>query len=161
MIIRDLDPNDVAEVLSIYAYYVANTSISFEYETPDFESFKLKCFDIKSKYGFLVGVEKGEIVGYAYANRFRERKAYDFIAETSIYVKNGQFNRGLGKQLYLALFCKMKVKGINELVGVITLPNDASIDFHKKLGFYEAGIIRNAGLKFDKLWDIGIWQKSL
>ncbi|MEO9088811.1 MAG: GNAT family N-acetyltransferase, partial [Rhodanobacter sp.] len=112
-------------------------------------------------YPWLVWEESSEVLAYAYAGRFRERAAYDWIAETSIYVRADALRRGIARHLYGVLLNVMRLQGINQAVGVITLPGVASVALHEALGFSSAGLWRQCGYKLDRWWDVGVWQKEL
>ncbi|MGB0430708.1 MAG: GNAT family N-acetyltransferase, partial [Bacteroidia bacterium] len=117
---------------------------------------------ISETYPFFVLTDQNNaVIGYAYANRFRERKAYDYIAESSVYLKHTEQRKGGGKMLYEALLNELKSIGIKEVIGVVTLPNKSSEKFHLKTGFVKSGTIKRAGIKFEKWWDIALYQKSL
>ena len=111
-------------------------------------------------YPWLVWEEAGEMLAYAYAGRFRERAAYDWIAETSIYVHADAQRRGIARRLYGALLEVMRLQGINQAVGVITLPGDVSVAMHEAMGFAPAGVWRQCGYKLGRWWDVGVWQKT-
>ncbi|MGN6227663.1 MAG: GNAT family N-acetyltransferase, partial [Dyella sp.] len=101
------------------------------------------------------------VLAYAYAGRFRERAAYDWIAETSIYVHEKARRRGIAKRLYGTLLEVMARQGINQAVGVITLPDETSVAMHEAMGFTPAGVWPKAGYKLGRWWDVGVWQKTL
>ena len=88
---------DASELLSIYAPYVRDTAISFEYDVPTLEEFQSRIINISTKYPYIKAVDNGEILGYAYAKAFSDRKAYDWSVETTIYVKQGRHRMGIGK----------------------------------------------------------------
>ena len=161
MHLRPFTVNDSQGILNIYSKYVEQTAISFEYETPDIAEFESRLRLISNTYPFLVAEGNNKILGYAYANRFRGRKAYDFIVESSVYVSKDAKQKGIGTALYSLLFNELKEKTIKEVVGVVTLPNNASCKFHERLGFKDAGTIKRAGFKFEKWWDIRFYQKSI
>ncbi len=106
-------------------------------------------------YPWLVWEERGRVLAYAYAGRFRERAAYDWIAETSIYVHADAQRRGVARTLYGVLLRVMTLQGINQAMGVITLPGEASVRMHESMGFAPAGVWRKAGYKLGQWWDVG------
>ncbi|MFY0673275.1 MAG: N-acetyltransferase [Bacteroidia bacterium] len=161
MTIRPFSINDAKKLLEIYSYYVLETTVSFEYQVPSSNSFNNRCLEISKNYPFYVLEIEGEIKGYAYANRFRGRKAYDFTVEISVYLQKEAKNRGLGSKLYHKLFKELTKEGFKEVIAVITLPNTESFHFHEKNGFQYAGKLLRAGFKFEKWWDIAFFQKSL
>jgi L-amino acid N-acyltransferase YncA len=101
------------------------------------------------------------VAGYAYAARFRERAAYRFVVETSIYVADGAQRRGVGRRLYGALIETLRVQGFVHAIGALALPNDASVTLHEALGFRAAGAYREVGFKQGQWIDVGIWQCTL
>jgi phosphinothricin acetyltransferase len=112
-------------------------------------------------YPWLVWEESGDVLAYAYAGRFRERAAYDWIAETSIYVHADVHRQGIARQLYEVLLNVMRLQGIHQAVGVISLPGTASVALHETMGFRAAGVWRQCGYKLGQWWDVGVWQKTL
>ena len=103
LIVRDACLCDAEDILGIYSYYVENTAISFEYKTPCICEFKERMKGIMKRYPYIVIEEEGKILGYAYANTFKDRKAYDWSVELSIYIKRDSRGNGLGRRLYEAL----------------------------------------------------------
>ncbi|MFC5740723.1 GNAT family N-acetyltransferase [Dyella tabacisoli] len=152
---------DAAAIHAIYAPAITDSAITFENELPGVEAM---CERIRTRlqhYPWLVWVEQGQVLAYAYATRFRERAAYDWIAETSIYVHADARRRGIARRLYAALLDSMRLQGINQAVGVITLPGKVSVALHESMGFDPAGVWRKAGYKLGQWWDVGVWQLQL
>lgn len=158
--IRSVTLNDTQELISIYAYYVLNTSITFEYDVPSIEVFKERIAKITQKYPFLVASMKNEIVGYAYATSYKERAAYDWSVETTVYVKQDKHALGIGKALYQHLENELKNKQIVNMLACITYPNPESIEFHSKLGFTTVGHFPKVGFKFNEWRDI-VWMQKV
>jgi phosphinothricin acetyltransferase len=100
-------------------------------------------------------------VGYAYATSWKARSAYRFTAESTVYLKHDFVGKGVGTQLYQNLIEQLRKSGFHCILATISLPNDASIGFHRKFGFTETGIIREVGLKFNRRIDVGIYQLIL
>ena len=100
VMIRLATPEDAVEILKIYAPYVENTAISFEYEVPSEEEFRERIESTLKRYPYIVAEQEGRIIGYAYVSIFHERKAYDWAVETSIYVDKDYKRSGCGKLLY-------------------------------------------------------------
>ena len=115
IVIRSASVNDAEALLNIYAYYVENTAITFEYEVPDLEEFQQRIANTLKKYPYLVVEKEGAILGYAYAGVFKDRAAYDWSAETTIYLKYDAVKCGLGRMLYEALEEEMKTRGFLNL----------------------------------------------
>lgn len=159
--IRAAVAEDADQLAELYNYYIRHTLITFEeveLSTGDFEE-RIK--RITAHYPFLVYENQGEIVGFAYGNKWRERSAYRFALESSVYVKQGHFGKKIGHQLYDQLFTKLKEQGCKQVIGVITLPNEVSVRMHEYFGFEKAAHFKQVGLKFDQWCDVGFWQKSL
>ena len=148
-------------LLSIYAPYVQDTAVSFEYDIPSLPEFQSRIRTISEEYPYLVCELDQNIVGYAYAHRHMERAAYQWNVEVSIYLLPQVQRRQIGTALYTALLEILKLQGLQTAISCITLPNDASLALHKSFGFTEIGVLRNAGYKFDAWRDV-IWlQKAL
>jgi L-amino acid N-acyltransferase YncA len=159
--IRIARAEDAQAIHAIYAPAVDDTAITFETEHPGVEAMRQRIITRLQHYPWLVWEENGQVLAYAYATRFRERAAYDWIAETSIYVHADARRRGIARKLYNALLDVMRLQGINQAVGVITLPGDISVALHEAMGFTPAGVWRKAGYKLGRWWDVGVWQREL
>lgn len=167
MKIEKVTIEDAAELLSIYEPYVRDTAISFEHEVPTLEEFQNRIMNISSKYPYIKAVDNGEILGFAYANTFKDRKAYDWAVETTIYIKQGKHRMGIGKLLYDQLERSLKSMGILNMNACIAVPvkedgrlTDGSYRFHKEMGFTLAGRFHNIGYKFNTWYDM-IWMEKM
>lgn len=167
MRIEKVSTNDAGELLALYAPYVINTAISFEYEIPTKEEFEARIQQISSKYPYLKAVENGEIVGYAYANTFKARAAYDYSVETTIYLKEGFKGKGIGKALYDSLEKSLTHMGILNMNACIAITDEedeyltnASKYFHEKMGFKEVGCFYKSGYKFNRWYNM-IWMEKI
>ena len=159
--IRIARDEDAAAIHTIYAPSIIDGIATFETVLPGVETMRERIQTRLQHYPWLVWDEGGEVLAYAYAGRFRERAAYDWIAETSIYVRADAHRRGIARRLYGTLLDVMRLQGINQAVGVITLPGEVSVVLHESMGFSPAGVWRNAGYKLERWWDVGVWQKEL
>jgi L-amino acid N-acyltransferase YncA len=159
--IRIAHADDAAAVHAIYVPAVTDSAITFETELPGIEAMRQRILTRLQHYPWLAWEENGKVLAYAYATRFRERAAYDWIAETSIYVHADARRRGIARTLYGVLLEVMRLQGINQAVGVITMPGEVSVALHEAMGFTPAGIWRKAGYKLGQWWDVGVWQKEL
>jgi L-amino acid N-acyltransferase YncA len=159
--IRIARDEDAAAIHAIYAPSVTDGVATFETELPGVVTMRERIRTRLQHYPWLVWVEGGEVLAYAYAGRFRERAAYDWIAETSIYVRADAHRRGIARRLYGVLLDTMRLQGINQAVGVITLPGTVSVAMHEAMGFASAGVWRQCGYKLGQWWDVGVWQKQL
>lgn len=159
--IRSLHIQDAQAVLDIYNYYVLNTTVTFDIDPISLETFKTKIEHIQANYPFLVFEEDGHILGYAYGSRFRPKPAYDYVVESTVYVKHGHHGKKIGTLLYAELLNKLKQMDLHTVVGVLTVPNDASIKLHERFGFKQVAKLDEVGFKFGQWQNIGIWQLFL
>lgn len=163
--IRPAEPRDAAAIAAIYAPHVEKGVVSFETEAPDAAAITARMAASDGLYPWIVatdGVAPDDLVlGYAYATRFREREAYRFVVETSIYLAPGAQGRGAGRLLYKALLDTLSAQGFTQAIGAITLPNEASIAVHEAVGFRRAGVYREVGYKHGQWLDVGFWQREL
>lgn len=159
--VRIADVDDAAAIHAIYAPLVSAGTATFETTLPGVEVMRERIRARLQQYPWLVWEEADQVLAYAYAGRFRERAAYDWIAETSIYVHADAHRRGIARRLYTCLLEVMRLQGIHQAVGVITLPGTVSVALHESMGFSPAGVWRNAGYKLQRWWDVGVWQKEL
>lgn len=154
--IRAATTNDAEAILNIYSYYVLHSHSTFELTPPSLEEMTKKISE--STYPWLV-IEKGdEVVGYAYATQWKPRVAYQNTIETSVYLKNGTEGNGYGAMIYQELIDQLKSQGYHTLLAGISLPNEASIKLHEKLGFQKVAHFKQTGYKFDRWIDVGYWQ---
>ena len=159
--IRNATEDDAAAMLAIYAPVVRDTAISFEFEPPSAGEFRGRVATILATHPCLVAVERGTVVGYAYASTWRARPAYARTAETTVYVAADARGRGVGWALMTELLARLRAGGFHRAVAGITLPNAASVALHEGLGFREVGVYRECGRKFDRWHDVGFWDLAL
>lgn len=159
MKIRTVTPADASQLLYIYAPYIENTSITFEYEVPTVEAFAERIRHTLEKYPYLAAEENGILAGYAYASAFKERDAYNWSAETSIYVREGMSRKGIGKALYTALEEILTKQHICNLCACIAYPNPTSIAFHESFGYKTVAHFHASGFKQDA-WNDMIWMEK-
>ncbi|HUH55664.1 MAG TPA: GNAT family N-acetyltransferase [Rhodanobacter sp.] len=159
--IRTARAEDAAAIHAIYAPSITHGVATFETELPGVDVMADRIRTRLQHYPWLVWEEAGEVLAYAYAGRFRERAAYDWIAETSIYVRDDAQRRGIARRLYGVLLEVMREQGLTQAVGVITLPGTVSVAMHETMGFTPAGVWRQSGYKMGQWWDVGVWQKEL
>ena len=159
--IRPVTAADTQQILDIYNFYVATSTVTFEEELVSLIDFQNRIDEITAKYPYLVYEENGQILGYAYAGVFRTRIAYRFSAESSVYVHKDHFKKGIGSQLYTALLPLMKEQGIKSAIGGVTLPNEGSVKLHEQFGFEKVAHFKAVGFKFDQWLDVGFWQLEL
>ena len=159
--IRQASTTDAVEIAKIYNAYVINSSVTFETEPVKLWDLERRIEEKLSKFDWLIGELNQQIVGYAYYGSFRSRAAYHHTVESTIYLSEGNQGKGLGKSLYSALIHSASEKGFRELIGVIALPNPASVGLHQALGFQQVGILHGIGHKCGKYLDVSLWQRSL
>ena len=167
IMIRMATLEDAENILNIYAYYIKNTAITFEYEVPSLEEFKERIAATLKKYPHLVAEKDGEILGYAYAGVFKDRAAYDWSAELSIYLKKEEIGHGVGRILYEALEKEMKERGFLNLYACIAYPEvedeyltKNSAKFHEHLGYKLVGEFQKCGYKFGRWYNM-IWMEKI
>ncbi|AXI66065.1 TPA: N-acetyltransferase [Streptococcus suis] len=159
--IRSARIEDAADLVAIYAPYVEKTAITFETEVPTVEAFASRIEKTLEKFPYLVAVEEGKIVGYAYASTYYARAAYDWTVEFSVYVQKEARGKGIGNLLYTALEEELTVRGFKNFLACIALPNPASIALHEKKGYQQVAHFKKVGYKFGTWHDIVWLQKSL
>lgn len=161
--IREAIYDDVGAILDIYNDYIVNTAYTFEEVPLSHAQMAERIHKIQVTEGFpwLVALIENQPVAYAYATKWKERSAYRYSVEATVYVAPGFHGRGLGTQLYQALFEKLKQLGINAVMGGITLPNPESIALHEKVGMKKVAHLEKVGFKFERWRDVGYWQINL
>ena len=159
MAIRMATKQDVPRILEIYAPYVENTAISFEYEVPSLESFTQRFLDITAQFPWLVWEENGKVLGYAYGSLPFARAAYQWSAEASIYLCPEACGKGIGKKLYAALEQLLQKQGYKKVYAIITTANDASIAFHKAVGYRHTATMPDCGYKLGA-WHGIVWMEK-
>lgn len=165
--IRVATEDDAEKLLEIYAYYVKNTAVSFEYEVPSLHEFRERIRRILERYPYLVSEREGSVVGYAYAGSFHTRAAYSRAAETTIYVAKDKKRQGVGKELYGALEKTLALQNIinlNACIGYPTVEDEYlsydSARFHERSGYRFVGEFHKCGYKFGRWYGI-IWMEKL
>ena len=152
MSIRFAKREDIPAILSIYAPFVEQTAVSFEYTTPTVEEMEKRMADITKQFPWLVWEENGQVLGYAYACAPFERAAFSWCAEPAIYIAPEARGKGVGKALYQQLETYLKAQGYVVLYALVTTDNPASIAFHKALGFSHLADFPGCG------WKLGAWH---
>lgn len=159
--IRAFKIEDTKQLLDIYNYYVLNSVATFDDELLLFETFLEKVTQINTRYPFIVFEENNEILGYAYGSKFRPKPAYNKTVESTVYVKHGVYKKQIGTKLYTELLGLLKQENYHIVLGVLTLPNDASVKLHEKFGFIQVADLKQVGFKFGEWQDVGFWQLNL
>ena len=162
LLIRDADPaRDSAACAAIYAPHVEGSAVSFEERAPDTAEMAARIERCGASHAWLVAERGAEVVGYAYATAFNERPAYRWSAGVSVYIADDARGQGLGRALYAALFDRLRERGFRMACAGITLPNEASVGLHERLGFEQVGVNREIGWKNGSWRDVGWFQLEL
>lgn len=165
--IREATADDAKALLDIYAPYVTDTAVTFEYDVPTTDDFRQRIAHVRQRYPYLVAEDCGRIVGYAYASPFKERAAYQWAVETSIYVNGDCHHHGIGRRLHEALEERLLRQGIlnmNACISYIDTPdeylNHDSIKFHERMGYTLVAHFHLCGKKFGRWYDM-VWMEKL
>jgi phosphinothricin acetyltransferase len=160
--IRPATPTDAPALAALYNHYVQHSTITFEEEpvSPDEMARRVQAVQAAGLV-WLVHEQDGAVAGYAYATKWRERSAYRFSVESTVYVAHGQHGRGIGRALYTVLLGELRQRGAHTVIGGIAQPNTGSVALHEKLGFERVALFREVGRKFDRWVDVGYWQLML
>lgn len=160
-VIRRAGAGDAAALLEIYRPFIMDTVVTFEYDVPTVDEFAGRITDTLADFPYLVCERDGKPVGYAYAHHIRERAAYDWAVELSIYLAPAAQGQGVGTVLYQCLIDLLDMQNIRILYGCVTLPNEGSRRLHEKLGFVLTGVWHGSGWKFEGWHDVGWFEKRL
>jgi phosphinothricin acetyltransferase len=159
--LRVAEAADAEAIAAIYAPHVTHGVASFEERAPTADEMRARIAKVAGQFPWLVAEEDGVVLGYAYADRFRDRSAYRWAVETTVYVADEAQRRGVGRLLYKALLDILRRQGFTQAIAAISLPNDASITLHEIAGFRRAGVYRQVGWKLGRWVDVGLWQAQL
>lgn len=153
---------DAWSVAGIYNHYVRHTVVTFEEAPVSTRVMEARISAVRGhSLPWLVAENRDGVVGYAYAAQFKDRSAYRFCTETTVYLAHGREGQGIGTRLYSELLAALRAQGIRTAVGIIALPNEPSVTLHEKLGFQRAGVLTAVGFKLERWVDVGYWQKLL
>ena len=161
-LIRTADIADLPALTAIYNHYIVHTPITFDVQPYEPEQ-RRPWFEDHAPAGrhrLLVAEEDGAAAGYASTSRWRPKPAYETTVESSVYVRADAVGRGIGRDLYAALFDAMANEDVHTVVAGVALPNPASIALHERFGFRHVGVFRDVGRKFGKYWDVAWFQRS-
>ncbi len=160
--IRDASIRDAGEIAAIYNHYIMNSVVTFEEDEVTTEEMAGRIGEVQSAgLPWLTATHNGSISGYAYATKWRTRKAYRFSVEVTVYVDPGCERLGIGSRLYKELLTRVKDDGFHAAMAGIVLPNEASVALHEKMGFSKVAHFKEAGYKFGNWLDVGYWQRIL
>jgi phosphinothricin acetyltransferase len=161
MKIRLAQPEDSAALLEIYLPYVRSSTVTFEEHEISEREFASRITDTLKSKPWLVAIAAGQAVGYAYAGGFNPRAAYRWSVNTAVYVAQGHHRKGIATRLYLALLDCLKILNYQNVLGGITLPNEASVQLHEGLGFKRVALYEKIGFKLGKWHDVAWYQLRL
>ncbi len=160
--IRHAEQRDTEAIAKIYNHYVLNTIITFEEIALSVPEMAARIADIQAaNMPWLVAEENNLVVGYAYASTWKARAAYRHTLESTVYLDPKFVGKKIGTKLYDALFALLREKNVHVIMGVIALPNEASIILHEKFGMQKAAHFSEVGFKFNRWLDVGYWQVTL
>jgi phosphinothricin acetyltransferase len=159
--IRMASEADAAVIAEIYAPFCLETPVSFETEAPTVEEMRSRIRKTLKTYPWLVCDDDGIVVGYAYAGQHRERAAYRWSVDVSVYIREGHRCSGMGRALYTSLLAVLQLQGFHSALAGATLPNPGSVALHEGMGFELVGTYQNIGFKCGKWHDVRWWQRKL
>lgn len=159
--IRPVSDLDAAAICEIYNHYVQHSIITFEETAVTADEMKGRIKAISAAWPWLVAEEKGRIVGYAYAGKWKSREAYRYAVESTVYLHPDSCGKGLGKRLYAALIKELSRRSVHTVIAGIALPNVASVALHEKMGFVKVAQFKEVGWKFGQWIDVGYWELVL
>lgn len=159
--LRAVTPRDAEAICAIYNHYVLHTWVTFEEEPVPAGNMATRIRDLTATMPWLVAEVRGQIVGYAYGNKWKERAAYRHSSEVTVYLDREFTGCGIGLMLYMRLIADLRARGFRSIIGGIALPNDASQRLHEKAGFKKVAHFESVGWKFGQWIDVGYWQLTL
>lgn len=160
-LIRQATAEDAQGILEIYAPFCEDSIVSFELVPPTVEEMRSRIEKCNATHLWLVDADDDGINAYAYASPHKERAAYRWSVDVSIYISEKKRNHGLGTKLYTHLFEILRERGFYNAYAGVTLPNEASVRLHEKMGFQKVGVYKNVGYKLGKWHDVGWWHLVL
>ncbi len=159
--VRHVRADDGPALAAIYAPFVIENAVSFEYEAPDAVVMGERALATDAGHAWLVADHGGDILGYAYAATFRTREAYRWTVEVSAYLAESARGHGVAERLYRDLFALLAARGYRRAIAAITLPNAASVRFHERFGFARVGVLESVGHKFGRAHDVAYYQRAV
>lgn len=157
--IRLVNVNDAAAILEVYKPYVLQTANTFEYDVPTVEEIQNRIKKISAQYPYLVCEYDGVIIGYAYGSTHRERTAYQWSPEVTVYVSEEFHRKGVARTLYSALFPMLRMQGYHSMYAGVLSTNIKSVEFHRAMGFEDIGLFKNIGYKLGE-WHTNLWMQG-
>lgn len=160
-IIRQATERDAPAMLRVYTPYVEKSTVSFESVPPTVDQFAARVSKYIAGWACFVAESRGQVVGYAYGSAHRERAAYKWSVETSVYVEQRAQGAGIGRKLYEALLPELTALGFCNAFAGVALPNPASVGLHQALGFRHIGTFPRVGYKFGNWCDVAWFHRVL
>ncbi|NVK21101.1 MAG: N-acetyltransferase family protein [Kangiellaceae bacterium] len=162
MVIRNVIEADASQIADIYNHYIENTIITFETAQVSSQEMANRIHEtLAQSLPYLIIESDGQVLGYAYASKWKGRCAYRYSVEVTVYLSPTATGKGLGSRLYKELLNELKQLGYRTAIGGIALPNPASIALHEKMGMEKVAHFKQVGFKFDEWIDVGYWQVFL
>jgi len=163
LVVRRAERRDLARITEIYNHYIETSSITFDvkpYAEVEREPWFAQ-FGARGRHQLFVAERAGRVIGYAGSLQYRPKQAYETSVEVTIYVAHDERARGVGPRMYDALFSGLRGEDVHRALAGITLPNEASVRLHERLGFELVGVYSEVGRKLGRYWDVGWWQRPL
>jgi L-amino acid N-acyltransferase YncA len=158
---RRAEPEDAGALLGIYRGYVEAPGYCFELDCPDLPTFADRIVAARTRWDWWLAEANGAVLGYAYGGAHRERAAYRYSCEVSVYLAAAGHGCGIGHALYGRLLPALVERGYFNALAVIVQPNPRSLAFHRRAGFEQVGVFARAGYKHGRWWDVAWLQKRL
>lgn len=159
--VSPFEPRDIPPAAALTNHFIQHTAVHFGYE-PQTEDEWMRAFESKSDlHPWVTAETDGRFAGFAKSGPWRTRAAYNGTVETSIYLEEHARGQGVGRALYEDLLARLATLGFHVAVAGMTLPNEASVRFHKSLGFEDVGVFKEVGRKLDTWHDVGFMQRLL
>lgn len=159
--IRMATVEDALAIYAIYEPYILNTAITFEYDPIPLPEFRTRMVQVLEHFPWLVYEKEGKILGYAYCSKFKERAAFNWDCECSVYIDEQAHRQGIATELYQELFELIKKQGYYTIYALITNQHESSIALHSKFGFTKVGVYEKTGFKMGNWWDLLVMEKRL
>ena len=154
--LREASLSDADQICKIYNHYVLNSVCTFEQEPVSTSAMVARIEETTKDFPWIMCEDEGKITGYA--GKWKTRTAYNRSVESTVYIAPEHIGKGYGRLLYADLIERLKNLSIHSAIGIIALPNDASIALHEKFGFKQVAHLKEVGWKFDRWIDVGYWQ---
>ena len=160
--IRGVKNSDAQSIASIYNHYIINSTATFEEHELDAAEIVSRIAETKSaELPYIVSEINDELIGYAYASKWKGRCAYRFSVEVTVYLAPTAVGEGHGRRLYERLFSELRQRAYHIAIGGITLPNPGSVALHESFGMKKVAHFEEVGYKFGQWVDVGYWQGTL